>query len=79
MQGAENSGNGVNGCLQGGTGDGKGSLKNTKDSIFVRHQGAEGSKRRKTESACPRALPQQVLDLINKCNKISKPHEKHFY
>jgi hypothetical protein len=58
VQGAEKSGNGVNGCLQGGTGDGKGSLENPKDSIFVRHQGAEGSKRRKTESACPSALPQ---------------------
>jgi hypothetical protein len=61
------------------TGDGKGSLENPKDSIFVQHQGAEGSKRRKTESACTSALPQEVLDLINKCNKISKPHAKHFY
>jgi hypothetical protein len=34
VQGAEKSANGVNGCLQGGTGDGKGSLENTKDSIF---------------------------------------------
>ena len=35
VQGAEKSGNGVNGCRQGGTGDGKGSLEITKDSIFL--------------------------------------------
>jgi hypothetical protein len=35
VQGAEKLENGVNGCLQGETGDGKGSLENTKDSIFL--------------------------------------------
>ncbi|PLW39710.1 hypothetical protein PCANC_15859 [Puccinia coronata f. sp. avenae] len=25
------------------------------------------------------ALPQEVLDLINKCDKISKSHAKHFH
>jgi hypothetical protein len=42
----------------------------------IREQRAQ---KEKTEPACSSVFPQEVLDLINKCNKIPKLHAKHLY
>jgi hypothetical protein len=76
---AEKAGNGLNGCLQGGTGRLERDFGKYKGQYLCVTSGSRGHKRRKAEPACSSAFPQEVLDLINKCNKISNLHAKHLY